>query len=74
MSIVIQRSALLFHSAERMYALVNDVAAYPEFVDNCVAAEVLESSTSHMVASLSLKKAGVSLSFTTRNKLTPPVK
>ena len=72
MSIVIQRSALLFHSAERMYALVNDVAAYPEFVDNCVAAEVLEFSASHIVASLSLKKAGVSLSFTTRNQLTPP--
>ena len=72
MSIVIQRSALLLHSAERMYYLVNDVAAYPEFVDHCVEAEVLESSGSHMVASLTLKKAGVSLSFTTRNELTPP--
>ncbi len=72
MSIVIQRSALLLHSAERMYDLVNDVATYPEFVHNCVAAEVLESSASHMLASLSLKKSGVSLSFTTRNQLTPP--
>ena len=71
-SIVIQHSALLLHSAERMYYLVNDVAAYPEFVDHCEAAEVLESSDSHMVASLTLKKAGVSLSFTTRNELTPP--
>ena len=72
MSIVIQRSALVFHSAEQMYDLVNDVAAYPTFVDNCVASEVLESSPSHMVASLSLKKAGVSLNFTTRNQLTAP--
>ena len=72
MTIVIQRSALLFHSAERMYGLVNDVVAYPEFVDNCSSTEVLESSATHMVATLTLKKAGVPLSFTTRNQLTAP--
>lgn len=72
MSTVIQHSALLFHSAQHMYDLVNDVAAYPQFVDNCAAAEVLEQSESHMLARLSLEKAGVKLSFITRNALTPP--
>ena len=72
MSTVIQRSALLFHSAERMFDLVNDVAAYPQFVEDCVAASLLERSATHMVASLSLEKAGVSLAFTTRNTLTFP--
>ena len=72
MSTVIQHSALLFHSAQQMYDLVNDVAAYPQFVDNCAAAEVLEHSDNHMLARLSLEKAGVKLSFVTRNTLTPP--
>ena len=72
MSTVIQRSALLFHSAERMYDLVNDVAAYPQFVDHCVATEVLEQSETHMLATLSLEKAGVTLSFTTRTQLPRP--
>ncbi len=72
LSTVIQRSALLFHSAERMYDLVNDVAAYPQFVDHCMASEVLEHSDTHMLATLSLEKAGVALSFTTRNQLTRP--
>lgn len=67
---VIQRSALLFYSAEQMYDLVNDVAAYPQFVENCVASEIIESSASHMLAKLSLEKAGVALSFTTLNTLT----
>ena len=72
LSTVIQRSALLFQSAECMYDLVNDVAAYPQFVDHCSASSVIESSDTHMLASLSLEKAGVSLSFTTHNILTRP--
>lgn len=72
LSTVIQRSALLFHSAERMYNLVNDVAAYPQFVDHCAATNVIESSDTHMLATLSLEKAGVALSFTTHNTLTQP--
>ncbi|MEZ7985163.1 MAG: type II toxin-antitoxin system RatA family toxin [Pseudomonadales bacterium] len=71
-STVIQRSALLFHSAECMYDLVNDVAAYPKFVDHCVATEVIEHSETHMLATIALEKAGVALSFTTLNTLTRP--
>ena len=37
----LERSALLLFSAERMFALVNDVRRYPEFVPWCAGAEVL---------------------------------
>ncbi len=72
MAITIRKSALLYFSAQQMYELVNDVAAYPQFIDDCVASAVIEQSAGHMVASLSLKKAGVSLDFTTRNTLVEP--
>ena len=71
MATTIQRSALLPFAAERVYRLVNDVAAYPRYMDGCVGAEVLESSDQHMLARLDLAKAGVSYSFTTRNRLEP---
>ncbi|RUO21953.1 type II toxin-antitoxin system RatA family toxin [Aliidiomarina haloalkalitolerans] len=63
----IERSALVPYSCRQMYELVNDVAAYPEFVPGCVAARILEESESSMVAELSISKAGIRHAFTTRN-------
>lgn len=68
---VIQRSALLPFDALDIYHLVNDVAAYPAFMEGCVGAEVLAQSESEILARLDLAKAGVSQSFTTRNTLLP---
>lgn len=67
----IQRSALLPYAAGDIYALVNDVAAYPAYMDGCVATEVLVCDDGEMVARLDLAKAGVRQSFTTRNQLVP---
>lgn len=67
----IQRSALLPYSARSMFELVNDVAAYPRYMDGCVAAEVLDHGEGFMVARLDLSKGGVRQSFTTRNTLYP---
>jgi len=67
----IQRSALVLHSAEEMYNLVNDVEAYPAYMEGCSGAEVLERGDDFMVARLDLRKKGVSYSFTTRNVLRP---
>ena len=68
----IRRSALVEHSAARMFALVNDVAAYPRRFDWCDAAEVLESSESRMVARLELGLGSLRTWFTTENTLVPP--
>ncbi len=68
----IERSALVPHTAEQMFSLVNDVEAYPEYLDDCRRAKILEQGEDYMVARLDLRKAGVSYSFTTRNTLLPP--
>ena len=57
------------HSAARMFALVNDVKRYPEFLDGCVKVDVIESSLAAMTARLYLSKAGLSYQFVTRNIL-----
>ena len=68
----IQRSALVEHSASRMFALVNDVAAYPGRFAWCESAQVLESDERHLVARLDLGLAGLRTWFTTENTLAPP--
>lgn len=68
----INRSALVMHSVGEMYSLVNDVSNYPNFMDGCVGVEIYEHSDSMMLARLDLKKAGVSMSFITRNYLDAP--
>ncbi|RUO21252.1 ubiquinone-binding protein [Aliidiomarina iranensis] len=65
----IERSALVHYSCRQMYELVNDVAAYPEFVPGCVGAKIIEENENNMVAELSISKAGISQAFTTRNTL-----
>jgi ribosome-associated toxin RatA of RatAB toxin-antitoxin module len=65
----INRSALVMHSAASMYALVNDVERYPEFLDGCAKVDLLESSSTTMSARLHLSKAGLSYQFVTRNTL-----
>ena len=68
----IQRSALVEHSASRMFALVNDVAAYPRRFDWCEAAEVLEQDERRLVARLDLGLGALRTWFTTENTLAPP--
>ena len=69
---VISRSALVMHSAQDMYDLVNNVASYPQFMDGCAAVEVLEHTEKTMLARLDLKRAGVQISLMTRNSLQSP--
>lgn len=68
----IRRSALVEHSAARMFALVNDVAAYPRRFDWCDAAQVLEADEDHMVARLDLGLGALRTWFTTHNTLKAP--
>ena len=51
----IRRSALVGHAAARMFALVNDVPAYPRRFAWCEGAQVLEQSSDLMVARLELR-------------------
>ncbi|SDZ99809.1 type II toxin-antitoxin system RatA family toxin [Microbulbifer marinus] len=69
----IERSALVMHSAEQMFDLVNDVASYPEFLPGCRDAEVLYSDEHVLEARLELSRAGIHQSFITRNQLERPL-
>jgi len=69
----VDRSALVLHTAEQMFDLINDVERYPEFLPWCAKAEVVSRSDDALVATLYLAKAGLKYSFTTRNQLKRPV-
>lgn len=69
---VISRSALVMHSAEQMFDLVNDVRAYPQFLQGCQATEVIAEGDGFIEASMTLAKAGLKQSITTRNVLLRP--
>ena len=68
----IRRSALVEHSASRMFGLVADVAAYPRRFDWCRSAQVLEQSPDRVLARLDLGLAGFTTWFTTENSMVPP--
>jgi ribosome-associated toxin RatA of RatAB toxin-antitoxin module len=67
----IDRHALVPFTAEQMYALVDDVARYPEFLPWCRQAKELERTSTHVVASLKVHKGALHARFTTRNRLEP---
>jgi ribosome-associated toxin RatA of RatAB toxin-antitoxin module len=69
---VVNRSALVNYSAQQMFDLVNDIEAYPQYMDGCVGAKVLKREGEWLEARLELSKAGVSQSFVTRNQLQAP--
>ena len=69
---VIDRSALVQFPAKDMFALVADIESYPQFMDGCVGAKVLTSSSHEVTATLELSKGGIRQRFTTRNTLQHP--
>lgn len=68
----IRRTALVGHSAARMYGLVNDVRAYPSRFDWCDGATVIEESADRMLARLDLRLGAFRTWFVTENRLAPP--
>jgi ribosome-associated toxin RatA of RatAB toxin-antitoxin module len=67
----VERSALVTFSPAQMFALVNDVASYPQFLPWCAGARVEELSPTERLAALSVAKGPVRMQFTTRNSLQP---
>jgi ribosome-associated toxin RatA of RatAB toxin-antitoxin module len=55
-----------------MFDIVNDVEAYPSRFPWCAAATVTDRSESELTARLDLRLAGITQSFTTRNRLERP--
>src|SRR5256885_6996516 len=66
----IARSAIVAHSAGRLYALVEDIEAYPSFLPWCVDAKVLEKNA-FVTATITAGMGGLRQSFTTQNENRP---
>ncbi|HEX6157218.1 MAG TPA: type II toxin-antitoxin system RatA family toxin [Burkholderiales bacterium] len=67
----IARSAIVEHSAAEMYALVEDIEAYPDFLPWCSAAEVHERVPGRTRATLTVGVRGLRHAFTTLNENRP---
>ena len=67
----VNKSVLIWYSAQEMYALVTDVARYPEFLPWCDRAKVIDQDEHGMTAEVGLAFSGFHQSFTTRNTHVP---
>ncbi len=67
----VRRTAIVPHTPEQMYAIVNDVRRYPEFVPWCPATRVFEETATSIHAAIDIVRAGVTLSLATRNTMVP---
>ena len=66
---VVERSALVTYTPAQMFALVNDVARYPDFLPWCIAVKVEEVSATERIAALKIARGVLQTEFTTRNTL-----
>ena len=66
----IARSAIVEHAATEMYALVDDIEAYPRFLPWCLEARV-EQTGARKRATLTAGLGGIRQSFTTENENQP---
>jgi len=67
----IVRSAIVGYSAQEMYALVENIEAYPEFLPWCRSTRVVDRKEGVTTAVLSVGLKGINQSFTTENVNTP---
>jgi ribosome-associated toxin RatA of RatAB toxin-antitoxin module len=63
----VHKSVLIWYSPQEMFALVTDVAKYPEFLPWCDHASVLAIEPDGMKAEIGIAFAGIHQTFTTRN-------
>jgi ribosome-associated toxin RatA of RatAB toxin-antitoxin module len=68
---VVERSALVIYTPAQMFALVNDVARYPDFLPWCIGVKVEEVSATERIAALKIARGVLQTEFTTRNTLLP---
>lgn len=64
----IEKTVLVPYSCEQMFALVSDVAKYPDFLPWCGGSSVHSSDDQGMQASVVISFAGIKQTFTTDNK------
>ena len=66
---LVERSALVTYTPAQMFALVNDVGRYPEFLPWCTAGRAEEVSATERLATVKVARGVLQVEFTTRNTL-----
>ncbi len=69
---LVEKSVLIEYSAAQMYALVEDVAAYPEFLPWCGGTEILKREGEITRAAVTIDFRGIKQRFSTENRAQPP--
>jgi ribosome-associated toxin RatA of RatAB toxin-antitoxin module len=67
----IEKSVLVRHSASRMFALVADIEAYPEFLPWCGGSRIIERDGPQVTAEIEINFHGIRQAFTTVNDQHP---
>lgn len=69
---VVHKTVFIGYSAAQMFALVEQVEKYPEFLPWCGEVKVAERSETNLIATLAINFHGIKQSFTTKNINQPP--
>jgi ribosome-associated toxin RatA of RatAB toxin-antitoxin module len=69
---LVEKSVLIEYSSAQMYALVENVAAYPEFLPWCGGTEILEKQDHLTRAAIVIDFRGIKQRFSTQNRADPP--
>jgi ribosome-associated toxin RatA of RatAB toxin-antitoxin module len=65
----VKRTALVSQPPAVLFAMINDIDAYPQFLPWCTHARVLERTDTHILATIGVRQGALSGEFTTRNTL-----
>lgn len=65
----IRKQALVPYTPAEVYTLVNDIAAYPQFLPWCSGTQVLYADADEMRARIDMHRGALRRSFTTRNRI-----
>lgn len=65
----VNRQAIVRHKSQEMFALVNDIKRYPDFLKWCHDSHLIEENEKSMIAGLTVSLAGFKQKFTTKNDM-----
>lgn len=67
----VKRSALVKQPPARVFALINDIESYPQFLPWCTHARIVSRSPTELIATIGVRQGALQGEFTTRNTLDP---
>jgi len=67
----VKRSALVGKPPAELFALINDIESYPQFLPWCTHAHVQSRSATELLATIGVRQGALHGEFTTRNTLNP---